>query len=110
MNVIIGWRRDDKCSNYILIKYTADDTENTEKICGQDDLYGNIAIRSNNVWIKYHVKVIFDLNQYKNFISSSFDRKLSSLSTTFGKASSIIEGGVYIFMYSFSQNEFTEDR
>jgi hypothetical protein len=57
INVMVAWRRDEECSNHILIRYTSDDNENTVKICGREDLVGNLAIRSNDVWIKYHIEV-----------------------------------------------------
>ena len=72
INVKVSWRRDEECSNYVLIRYTSDRSENTVKICDRNDLRGgNIRIRSNDVWIKYHVKVLADIQiEIKNLSTS----------------------------------------
>ena len=57
INVMVAWRRYEKCSNYLLIKYTSEDRTNTVKICGREDVRGIISINSNNIRIKYHVEV-----------------------------------------------------
>lgn len=57
VNVMVAWRRDDRCSNHISIVYTFDDNKRTVKICGREDLDGTSVIKSNKVRIKYHVQV-----------------------------------------------------
>ena len=70
INVIVAWQRDEKCSNHVLIGYTSDDNQNTVKICGREELHGNLVIRSNNVWIKYHIEVDKIQHKFEHIIPS----------------------------------------
>lgn len=72
VSVFVAWKKNEKCSNYLHIQYRTEDRESTLKICGKEDLNGNFLLRTNSLWIKYHVEVSKNTSEMKAVYTITF--------------------------------------